>query len=427
MTSDPDVVAGLRSWPPDDQTVRCPHALFAELRERAPVYRCPDPTPEGVHVYVVTSWEACASVLMRADEFTNDLEGLVPPHVSGAFPAPEPETPTFYHAQNIFFSDGEDHRVKRSWAMRLSERQRLPTYQALFREEIDALIDAVVDEGRCDLGSAYTMTMPLRVVRRIMDLPEEVDGLIKAMSVAIAEVENNPEPTAAQVAGFDDAIAGILRCLARVLRERQERLGDDYVSDLIRMQVERDGSLDVNALARQLAVTIFGADHAMAGHLADCMARIARDPELQERLRADRSLIRGFLSEALREVAPVPWMFRACRRDAEIANIPIPAGSLVLVALLAGNDDPAEFPAPERFDETRANVERNQLSLGRGAHRCAGATVARLLAEEMVNRMLDRLDDIRLDEERSDLVPAMSHVFHVKPAVHLTFRRRAGA
>jgi cytochrome P450 len=268
--------------------------------------------------------------------------------------------------------------------------------------------------------------MPLSVVRRIMDLPPEVDPMIKQLSAGIAALENNPAPAEDQIERFDASVQELLGFNVEVLRDRCERPRGDYISDVVQMQVDRDGELDVNALARHLAMTIFGADHAMGGHLADLAARLGRDRGLQERLRADRSLVRGFVLETLRQVTPVPWVFRHCVADATIGEVDVPAGSLVLVASVAGNHDPEEFPDPERFDIERRNLERNQLSLGRGSHRCAGAPIARLLAEVTVNRLLDRLVDIRLDESRSDLTPPPSYVFRIAKSVHLTFDRRNG-
>lgn len=419
------VVAGLSSWPPDDARVQCPHAMFAELRERAPVYRVPERTPEGVDVYVVSSWGGCAQVLMEAETFINDLTGLVPPHISGILPAPEPETPTFYHDHNIFFSYGEDHRLKRQWGLRLGERKRLPQFQALIEEEVDAAIAAFADAGSCDFREQFTLSMPLRAVRRLLDLPDDIDPLMRDMANAIAATENNPDVTPEQLDELDRSLRAVLERMAAVVHERYEDPGEDYISEIVAMQVERDGALDPNALARQLAVTLFGADHVMGGHLADVLVLLAREPELQERVRVDPSLIRGLHFEALRDTSPVPWMLRQCVEDREVDGVTIQAGSLVVVSLVSGNWDPAEFPEPDRIDIGRGNVEKNQLSLGRGPHRCLGASIARIFCEVTVSRMLETFDDIRLDESSTDLTPELSHAFRILPAVRLTFVRRA--
>jgi cytochrome P450 len=417
--------APLRSWPPDDATLQCPFRLFEELRQSEPVYRCPE-SRVGAETYVVSSFEHVTEVQTRANVFANNLAGVLPEHeAANLLRAPEPDVPTFYDENHVFFSDGEDHKVKRSWAMMLASRDRLPGYREIFEEEIDRLIDGFIEDGRCDFRAQFSESMPLSVVRRIMDLPDEIDPMVKSLSAGIAALENNPSPSPDDVDKHEAAVAELLKTMVLVIRERfAEPREGDYISDVVKVQVERDGDLDVNALARQMAMTIFGADHAMGGHLADLAARLGLEPQLQDRLGADRTLVRAFVLETLRTVTPVPWMYRHCIADTEVGGVAIPAGSLVLIAPLAGNYDPAEFPAPDSFDIDRPNLERNQLSLGRGSHRCAGAPIARLLAEVTVNRLLDRLENIRLDEELSELVPPPSYVFRVAREVHITFEKR---
>ncbi|UGS37260.1 cytochrome P450 [Capillimicrobium parvum] len=413
---------GFDAWPPDEDTLRCPFRYFEEIRDQAPVYRYREPSPEGVVTYLVTGFEECASVLTRADVFVNDLSGVLPAFEANAVPSPRPGVPTFYEDRNVFFADGADHKVKRSWVLQLVERDRLESFRPMVEEVVDGLIDAFAADGRCDFRHQFTDPMALHVVRRIMGLPEQADPLIKRLSAVLSVADNNPAAPQELLDELRESWMGMLElCVELVERRHAEPVENDYVTDVVRLQVERDGALDPNALAKHLTVTIFGADHAMGGHLADMLARIGRDPQLQERLRADRSLIRQFMLEALRTESPVPWLFRQCVADATVGDVEIPAGSLVLVATIAGNHDPAEFPDPASFDVSRRNLERNQLTLGRGAHRCAGAQMARLQADVTVNKVLDRLRDIRLDEQRSDLRPEPSFGFRVPTAVHLTF------
>lgn len=415
-----------RHWPPDDpEKLQCPFPMFAELRQNAPVYRCPVPDEHGIYTYIVTGFPELVEVLTKQTAFTNDLSPVLASHDINLFKAPAPDVPTFYDDSHVFFSTGEDHKVKRSWALKLSDRSRLPGYMKVFEAEVDALIDGFIDRGRCDFKADFSDAMPLSVVRMIMDLPPELDPMVKRLSAGIAALENNPDPSPYDLDNFEDAVDELLGFNVEVLRERfQNPRENDYISTVIRMQVDRDGSLDVNALSRHLAMTIFGADHAMGGHLADLAARLGQDLELQDRLRADRSLIKGFHLETLRFITPVPWIYRNCVVDTEIGGETIKAGSLVLMAFVSGNYDPDEFPDPGLFNIDRPNLERSQLSLGRGAHRCAGAQVARLLAEVTVNRLLDRLENIRLDEKRSELLPPPSYVFRIAQAVHLTFDKR---
>jgi len=410
--------------PPDQAAMRCPVDYFAQIRKHAPVYRYPEPSPEGVFTYLVTGFQECASVLTRADMFVNDLTGVSPSFEANLEPSPLPGVPTFYEERNIFFADGADHRVKRGWGLALFTAERLESFRPLVEEEVDRLIDGFASDGHCDFRKQFTDRMPMHVVRQIIGLGQDADPRIKRLSAALAAGAPDSTPVLAREQA-DELRAASMDLLALCARHVQQRhrhpVAGDYVSELVQGQVARDGALDPNALAKHIMVTIFGADHAMGGHLADLAARLARQPELQDRLRADRAFTRQFTLETLRIEGPVPWLFRKCVADASLGGFELPAGSRVMVATLAGNHDPAEFPDPKSFRIDRPNLERNQLSLGRGRHRCVGAPMARLQAEVTLNRMLDRLHELRLDTDRSDLTPEPSFGFRVPRAVHLLF------
>ncbi|MFE7422056.1 cytochrome P450 [Rhodococcus sp. NPDC057529] len=411
------------AWPPTEETVRCPFDYFAALRESAPVYRFPEPGPFGSEMYVVTRWEDCAEALLRPEVFANNLDGGPEAFETTREPLVAPDVPTFYQATNVFFSDGDDHQLKRSWVMPLVTRDRLSVVRPIITAEVDLLIDSFIAAGRCDFRGQFSDVMPMKVVRQVMGLPEDADPKIKRLSAALEINDNNPHQTDEMVTELRAARMDILTLIADVLRVRHAApIEGDYVSELIQRQVVRDGVLDINALTMHLAATVFGADHAMGGHLADIAARLGREPKLQDRLREDRSLIRALSSEALRIESPLPWLFRRCAQDTTLGGVPIPAGAIVLIVQVSANHDPREFPEPGAFDIDRPNIERDHLTLGRGRHRCAGAEMAKLQVDITVNRLLDRLADIRLDDEKSDLLPKLSYGFRIPTAVHLTFR-----
>ena len=127
LTKDP----AFASWPPDAATVRCPYDYFARLRSAAPVYRFPAPDPEGAPMFIVTGHAQACSVLMQPKLFINNLR-----HDDGApEPKPRPDIPTLHKEPNIFFTDGDDHGVKRSWALKFVERAKLGGYADLIRQE----------------------------------------------------------------------------------------------------------------------------------------------------------------------------------------------------------------------------------------------------------------------------------------------------
>jgi cytochrome P450 len=64
----------------------------------------------------------------------------------------------------------------------------------------------------------------------------------------------------------------------------------------------------------------------------------------------------------------------------------------------AANRDPNRFDCPHEFRVDRPNA-MDHIAFGRGAHSCPGGPLARAEARISLERILDRVRDIRLSEE----------------------------
>ncbi|HOW96000.1 MAG TPA: cytochrome P450, partial [Mycolicibacterium fallax] len=87
---------------------------------------------------------------------------------------------------------------------------------------------------------------------------------------------------------------------------------------------------------------------------------------------------------------------RLARKSTSLGGVRIPAGTTLMLCLGAANRDPRKFDNPNEFHADRRNV-REHLAFGRGIHTCAGAPLARVEGRVTLNRLLDRMSDIRLD------------------------------
>jgi cytochrome P450 len=74
----------------------------------------------------------------------------------------------------------------------------------------------------------------------------------------------------------------------------------------------------------------------------------------------------------------------------------------VTVNLGAANHDPSEWAHPDLFDIFRPHPERH-LTFGFGKHHCLGVHLARMELEIMLDAVLDRLPNLRLDPDAPDV------------------------
>ena len=75
----------------------------------------------------------------------------------------------------------------------------------------------------------------------------------------------------------------------------------------------------------------------------------------------------------------------------------MPAGTTVMLLLGAANRDPRRFEEPGEFRVDRVNA-RQHIAFGHGVHTCPGAPLARAEGLIALERILDRMHDIRISE-----------------------------
>ena len=159
-----------------------------------------------------------------------------------------------------------------------------------------------------------------------------------------------------------------------------------------------DGSVpDVDEVVK-LATFLFAAGMETTTKLLSTGMRVLGErPDIQQALRGNRAQIPAFLEESLRMESPVKSHFRLARTTTSIGEVEIPAGTIIMLLPGASNRDPRKFENPHEFRHDRRNV-REHVAFGRGAHSCPGAPLARAEARISMNRLLDRMADIRISE-----------------------------
>ena len=174
-----------------------------------------------------------------------------------------------------------------------------------------------------------------------------------------------------------------------------------------------DGSTpDVLSVVRSATFLFAAGQETTARLLATALKYLAEYPELQDELRTHRERIPDFIEEALRIESPVKADFRLARRATTIGGVDIPAGTPVMLLNGAANRDPRRFECPAEFKLDRPNTKAH-IAFGRGIHSCPGAPLARAEGRISVERILDRMRDIRLSEEHHG--PAGDRRFEYEP------------
>jgi cytochrome P450 len=129
--------------------------------------------------------------------------------------------------------------------------------------------------------------------------------------------------------------------------------------------------------------------------MGNAMLALLTHPDALERVYADRELIPEVIEETLRWETSVTQVSRIAARDTEVAGCPIAAGSPVGVITASANHDESRWDDAGEWRLGRR--VQHHLAFGTGPHQCLGMHLARLELRVGLDRILERLPDLRFD------------------------------
>jgi cytochrome P450 len=274
---------------------------------------------------------------------------------------------------------------------------RLRENEDFMWELADRRLDEFVDAGRCEFIGQYSQPFALLVIADLLGVPEDdhrnfVHRLASQNPGAIEAARRGEYQTGNSLEWLDGYFS-------EYVEDRRRSPRNDVLTAMATATFP-DGTLPSVADVVHAATFLFAAgQETTARLLASAMVFLAQDPDLQEWLRRDRHRIPDFVEELLRLEGPAKSLHRLVTRTTKVGGVELQAGTVVLMLLGAGNRDPKHFPNPDRLDIDRTNL-REHLAFGRGIHSCVGAPLARVEARVSIERILDRLGDLRLSTER---------------------------
>jgi cytochrome P450 len=379
----------------DLSLVNDPYPYFDFLRNQAPVTRLPHR-----NVVAVTGHAEALAILNDSQTFSS---------VNSAFgPIPElPFTPEGddisaqieeYREQMLAYGaivtmDGAKHAKHRSLLMRLFTPSRLKSNEDFIWSQANKQIDEFVSKGRFELISEYASPYAMLVIADLLGIPEEDRKTFRDQAFSLPQqMEENPSPIGVEFFGF------LFNYFEEYITDRRANPRSDILTDLATTKFP-DGSLpDVGDIV-WVASFLFGAGQdTTARVLSAALQVLGERPDLQDLLRRERQRIPEFIEEVLRMDGPVKCSSRLVVRSTQVGGVALAAGTTVSIFNGGCNRDPRKFDAPNEFRLGRPNI-REHLAFGRGAHTCAGAPLARTEVRASLDRLLERLTDIRISEE----------------------------
>ncbi|HEX3548327.1 MAG TPA: cytochrome P450 [Mycobacterium sp.] len=381
----------------DERLVDDPYPFYEALRDKCPVSR-----EDHYGVTMVTGWQEAVDVYNDAETFSSCISVTGP---FPGFPVPlEGDDVTELienHRDEIPFSDQlptldpPTHANHRALLMRLITPKRLKENEDAMWVIADELLDDFLAPGEGEWVNGFAGPFTLKVIADLLGVPAgDRDELIERLrrgthGGGLGNAEKTLTKTPLEY--LYDVFAGYVE-------DRRREPRDDVLTGLATATFPDGSTPEVGDVVR-VATNVFSAGQETTVRLLGTALKVIGDrPDIQEALRADRSLIPNFIEECLRIESPVKGDFRLSRIPVTVGETDLGAGTTVMVLNGAANRDPRRFEDPDAFDPQRKNA-RQHLAFGRGIHSCPGAPLARAETRVGLERLLDRTSDVRINEK----------------------------
>ncbi|NND69262.1 MAG: cytochrome P450 [Halioglobus sp.] len=252
------------------------------------------------------------------------------------------------------------------------------------------LLDGVAAAGECEFMSAIAEPLPVKVFLGMLGMPVEKYPEYRALVRAHMDAQAS--------SGASDAI-GRLQKVAAAMRdtivERRDKREDDIISMLWGVQVDGRETTQEDLENYGVLLFIAGLDTVMQG-IGLGARHLAENPDLQQQLRDDPSLISNATEELLRRYTfTVPP--RRVAKDMEFQGVQMKKDERAMLFLPGADLDPTEYANPQEFNLKR---EGAHIAFNAGPHRCLGSHLARIELNILYEELLARLPQFRLDPAR---------------------------
>jgi cytochrome P450 len=368
--------------------VQCPFPRYNELRAESPAVQIPD---ERSDIFVVTNYEDCVRVLGDPATFSSKIGPGLRQRPTAAARAVLDSGPQL--VRTLLTNDPPEHTRYRRLISRSFTPRRIADLKPVMEEFSVTLIDAMQDLEGVDFVESFAQPLPLLVISRFLGVSDADLSTFRRWSDDAGEVLGGKLDEDRQVA-IATSLVELLEYFTEQAELRRSKPGDDFLTALTEMD---DHSLSTEEISAIAYLVLVAGNETTVNLLSGSMLLLIQNPGEFERVRGDRTLVPSLVEEALRLQSPIQGFPRLAAVDTEVAGVPIPAGSQVLLMIGAANRDPAQFEAPDSFDlDTKRSP--NHIAFGHGPHFCIGAALSRIEAEIAINQLINRFSKIELQD-----------------------------
>ncbi|MET7361603.1 cytochrome P450 [Streptomyces sp. NPDC005562] len=357
--------------PLSPQMLADPYPLYAQLREKQPIF-----WHEKMQSWVVTHYRDCREVLRNNELFARDRR-----RVGQAVPE---------FQQSVQTLDPPTQKPLRGLFVNTLRNQDTEAIGQRARQHVTRILERNQGKASFDWMREVAAPVSLRITADLMGVVEP--ELAPYVGVSEALAYRMDAGLDASVITPGDAARKKFNALVDSWFDTQ-----DYPGALRKIRDEADrAKVPEHYVRNTTAVTFnasFGTLYATAGNVA---LTLLQHPEVLGKLQDD-SLVAPGVHELIRFDGPAQGTSRFAMTQTVIQGQVIEAGQTVLTLTAAANRDPAQFETPDAIVLDRR--PNQHLGFGWGPHACLGQLFGEIAVSALVRGLVDASRPLRLAGE----------------------------
>ena len=372
-----------------------PHDVWATLRREDPVRFC---EPEGFESFwAVTKHADMVEVSSQPEVFSNAHGIVVLNDVQAA--AMERGDSPLRDMRTVIEMDPPEHRLYRKLASGFFTPRGIDRLDEIVTTSARAVVDALGQEGECDMIERLAVRHPLRVLTTILGVDRDDEERILELTQQLfaGDDPDIQRPGEDRTKATTELGLEFYMMFDRIIQDRRAHPRDDLATLLATAMLPGDVEMGpMETFGYYLIVFTAGHD-TTRNALSGALAAFAQHPEELRTVADHPDRLRSAVEEVIRYTTPVNYMKRTVLRDTELHGRHLRTGDRLALFYASANRDEDVFAEPSRFDVTRH--PNRHLGFGWAEHFCLGAHLARASIAALVAELAARVDDIELADQ----------------------------
>ncbi|UWR20982.1 cytochrome P450 [Sulfitobacter sp. S190] len=293
------------------------------------------------------------------------------------------------------------HTRLRSLVLRAFTSRRIKGLEPDIHAICHELLDAMPANAEVDLITAYCTQLPVRIIARLLGVPENMSDQLLAWSNDMVAMYQAGRDRRIEEAA-NTAAAEFTTFLRAYIDARRDDPRDDLITSLI--AAEQDGEkLDLDELIGTCILLLNAGHEATVHSLGNAVKCLLDHNTPRDALGPDH--IAATCEELLRFTPPLHMFDRIAYEDIQLGDVTLRKGDRIGLVLAAAGRDPALFDNADRFDPTRD--AKAHVAFGGGLHFCVGAPLARMEMHIALPALFDRFPGLTLTQR-----PKFANTYH---------------